>query len=99
MKCGYCEKDSGPNGICPECIKEKKIIVFDSVVAAVKNAEAQLPGIISIRHVVKYGDKFLLVGHINCEHCAYCSEQMLLVSSKAFVTGPHEPKEMYPEEA
>lgn len=98
MSCNYCGKDAGPHDICHKCMEKSKVIVFDSVEDAVRHAEAKPPGIISIYHVIKYEDKFLLVGHINCEHCAYCSEELPLLAPNAFVTGPHEPKVMYPEQ-
>jgi hypothetical protein len=99
MNCNQCGNDTnGLGDVCPACVVKEKIILFDTVEAAAKDAESQPPGIISIRHVVRYGDKFVIVGHINCEHCAYCSEELPLLAPNAFVTGPHEPKEMYPRE-
>ena len=62
MNCNQCGNGmNGPGDVCPACVAKEKIILFDTVEAAAKDAEAQPPGIISIRHVVRYGDKFVIV--------------------------------------
>ena len=59
---------------------------YSSASAAIQACDEWESPIHSIRHVVRDGDKFVIMGHINCEHCPRCGVDPSVEGTRHHIT-------------